>query len=84
MAAQKKDDEIGRFQAEASASKKKILVLEGDIQKLKVGQSETRKRKFACSSKMKIGVSVRFPGMCVHYTLEVMESYTVYNVKAKI
>lgn len=56
MAAQKKDDEIGRFQAEASASKKKILVLEGDIQKLKVGQSETRKRKFACSSKVSISL----------------------------
>ncbi|XP_044451549.1 CAP-Gly domain-containing linker protein 1 isoform X4 [Triticum aestivum] len=59
VAACKKDDEIGRLQAEASASTNKILVLEGklnemhsldkanDIQSLKVGQPETHKHKLA-------------------------------------
>lgn len=48
MAAQEKDDEFGRLQAEASASINEMPVLDGDIQKLKVGQPETRKCKFAC------------------------------------
>ncbi|XP_044345524.1 lamin-C isoform X3 [Triticum aestivum] len=70
VAARKKDDEIGRLQAEASASTNKILVLEGelnemhssdkenDIQKLKVGESKTLKRKLASLSTSLVQASV--------------------------
>ncbi|CAM0877350.1 unnamed protein product [Alopecurus aequalis] len=39
-AAQKKDDDIGRLQAEANAANKKILLLESKLQKLHVQASE--------------------------------------------
>uniref|UniRef100_A0A452ZSE4 Uncharacterized protein n=1 Tax=Aegilops tauschii subsp. strangulata TaxID=200361 RepID=A0A452ZSE4_AEGTS len=79
VAACKKDDEIGRLQAEASASTNKILVLEGklnemhsldkanDIQSLKVGQPETHKHKLAFLSTVSISFWKYMSGS--YYTL---------------
>lgn len=96
LAAQNKENEIGRLRPEAVNAKKRVLILEAkllemhslvkkknyEIQKLKNRQPESLKYKCASPvSNMQIFVKIR-DGKTI--TLEVIDSDTIYSVKAKI